>query len=111
MVAASRVTHGAARVAAFGIGHSAAYLIGAIVLGFGCARRTRCSIVPSLLPIAAAIAVVLAFGVWVSLRALDPSGRPATVACLALVGGAGTGVYALAVRRWWRTPSLTAPEV
>ena len=45
------------------------------------------------------------------LRALDPSGRPATVACLALVGGIGTGVYAVAVRRWWRAPSLIAADV
>jgi putative peptidoglycan lipid II flippase len=111
MIAGSRVTHGAARVAALGIGHTVAYLIGAIVLGFGCARRAERSIIPSLVPIATAIAVMLALGAWVALRALDPSGRLATIACLLLVGAVGTGAYALAVRRWWRIPGLIAPEV
>ena len=111
MVVGSRVTHGAARVAALGIGHSSAYLVGMIVLGIGCRRRTGRSIVPSLLPIATAIAGVIAFGAWIAIRALDPSGRLATVACLALVGGIGTGIYALAVRRWWRAPSLIATEL
>ena len=37
MIVGSQFTHGAARVAALGFGHSAAYLVGAIVLGIGCA--------------------------------------------------------------------------
>ena len=111
MIVLSSVTHGAARVAALGIGHTAAYFVGVIVLGIGCARRAGRSIIPTLLPVATAIAVVLALGAWLALRALDPSGRFATIACLALVGAVGTGVYALAVRRWWRTPGLIAPEV
>lgn len=111
MIVASQFTHGAARVAALGFGHSAAYLVGAIVLGIGCARRTGRSVMPSLLPISIAIAGVIAFASWLMLRALDPSGRPETVACLALVGGIGTGLYVLAVRRWWRTPDPIAPEI
>ena len=73
-----------------------------IVLGIGCRRRTGRSIVPRALPIAIAIAGVIAVAVWIAMRAIDPSGRIATVACLAVVGGIGTGVYALAVRHWWR---------
>jgi hypothetical protein len=41
------------------------------------------------------------------MRALDPHGRLATIACLLVVGGVGAAVYALAVRRWWRTLDLT----
>jgi hypothetical protein len=54
---------------------------------------------------------VIAFVSWLALRALDPSGRPDTVACLALVGVVGTGLYVLAVRRWWRAPAPIATEV
>jgi hypothetical protein len=39
---------------------------------------------------------------------LDPHGRVATVACLALVGIVGGSLYTLAVRRWWRTPGLAS---
>jgi hypothetical protein len=45
------------------------------------------------------------------MRGLDPSGRVATVGSLALVGGVGTGVYALVVRRWWRSPGFVTSEV
>jgi putative peptidoglycan lipid II flippase len=111
MLVGSLFTHGSARVAILGFGHSGAYLVGAIVLGVGCARRTGQSIMPTLLPISFAIAGVIALVSWVALRALDPSGRPATVACLALVGALGTGLYVLAVRRWWRTPAIAAGTV
>jgi putative peptidoglycan lipid II flippase len=111
MVVGSQFTHGSARVAILGFGHSAAYLVGAVVLGVGCARRTGRSIVPTLLPISLAIAGVIAFVSWVVLRALDPSGRPSTVACLALVGVIGTGIYVLAVRRWWRAPEFSTRAI
>jgi len=108
MIVGSHFTHGAARVAALGFGHSAAYLVGAIVLGIGCARRTGKSIAPTLLPVSVAIAGVIALVSWIALRVLDPSGRPETVACLALVGGIGTGIYVLAIRHWWRAPDAVA---
>jgi putative peptidoglycan lipid II flippase len=110
MIVGSLMTHGAARVAALGLGHSTAYLLGVIVLTIGCRRRTGRSIVPRQLPIAVVIAGAIATALWGAMRALDPSGRIATVACLALVGGVATGVYALAVRRWWRAPALTVGE-
>ena len=84
MIVGSQFTHGAARVAALGFGHTAAYLVGAIVLGIGCARRTGRSIVPRLLPIAIAIAVRHRVRRRGSRCARSTrSGRPATVACLA----------------------------
>ena len=58
-----------------------------------------------------AMAGVIALAVWSVLRAIDPSGRLATIACLAVVGGLATGAYALAVRRWWRAPALIGRAV
>lgn len=111
MVIGSRLTHGTARVAALGIGHTTAYLVGVIVLSIGCRRRTGRSTVPRRLPIAVGIAGAIAVAVWFALRVIDPSGRIPTIVSLALVGGAATVVYALAVRRWWRAPGLIAREV
>ena len=110
MVVGSKITHGAALVAMLGIGHTTAYLIGVIVLGVGCRRRTGQSIIPRLLPISIAIAGVIAFAAWIAIRAVDPAGRLATIACLGVIGGVGTGVYAMAVRRWWRAPSRIGAE-
>ena len=106
MVVGSRIADGAALVAMLGIGHSLAYAIGALALGVGCTRRVRQSIVPILLPIATVIGGAIAFGAWLAMRALDPQGRAATVLCLAVVAGVATVAYALAVRRWWRTPDM-----
>jgi hypothetical protein len=113
MIVGSAMTHGAARVAALGIGHSVAYLLGFIVLSIGVRRRTGRSIVPRELPIAIVISSAVATAVWFAMRALDPAGRIETIACLALVGSLGTGVYALAIRHWWRSPAgnLAAGEV
>ena len=113
MIVGSAMTHGAARVAALGIGHSVAYLLGFIVLSIGVRRRTGRSIVPRELAIAIVISSAVATAVWFAMRALDPAGRIETIACLALVGSLGTGVYALAIRHWWRSPAgnLTAGEV
>jgi putative peptidoglycan lipid II flippase len=111
MVIGSGMTHGAARVAAIGLGHSTAYLLGAIVLAIGCRRRIGRPIVPRELPIAVAISVAISVVVWLAMRALDPTGRVATVACLALVGGVATGLYALAVRHWWRASGYVAGAV
>jgi len=111
MVIGSHLTHGAALVAALGIGHTTSYVLGVIVLGIGARRRTGRSIVPRTLPIAVAISVAIAVVAWLAMRALDPSGRVATVACLAVVGSIGAGLYALAIRHWWRAPNLVAHEI
>jgi putative peptidoglycan lipid II flippase len=110
MIVLSQETHGAARVAALGLGHSAAYLVGALVLGVGCARRTGRSIVPVMLPVALGIGGAIAFGAWLVLRAVDPQGRLETIGWLVVVGAAGTAAYVLAARRWWRTSDLTPAE-
>ena len=110
MIVGSRLTHGAARVAALGFGHSAAYSIGLMVLTAGCRHRVGKSIVPRHLPVAVAISGVLAVASWLALRVIDPRGRAATIVALAVVGGIAIAAYALAVRRWWRAPRLIARE-
>jgi predicted signal transduction protein with EAL and GGDEF domain len=81
------------------------------VLAIGVRRRTGRPIVPRELPIAMTISVAIAVVVWLAMRALDPTGRVATVACLALVGAVATGFYALAIRHWWRGSGYVAGEV
>ena len=110
MIVGGMFTHGWALVAVLGFGNTAAYVVGTIWLAIGCARRAGQSLWPTLLPISIAISGVIALVSWIALNALNPSGRLDTVACLALVGGIGTGIYALAVRRWWRSPDPIAAE-
>ena len=110
MIVGSRVADGAALVAMLGIGNTTAYVLGVIVLAIGCRRRSGQSIIPAMLPISIAISGVIAFAAWIAIRAIDPHGRLETIACLGVVGAAGTVVYALATRRWWRAPELIGSE-
>jgi putative peptidoglycan lipid II flippase len=90
-VGAGVAVHGATVVAVIGLGHSLAYAIGALVLGFGLARRSGHSVFPSALPKAVAISAPLGVAAWWISRTVAPSGRIATLALLAgltLVGGA-----------------------
>jgi putative peptidoglycan lipid II flippase len=95
------VTHGSARVAALGVGHTVAYVVGAVVLGILLARRLQRPVVPRLVPVAVACAIPVAVAMWAAMRAIDPSGRLATLALLLLLGAIGTACYAFAMRRWW----------
>jgi putative peptidoglycan lipid II flippase len=110
MVVGRHFAHGAALVAMLGIGHTVAYTLGAVALGIGCTRRIHRSMVPVLLPVATAIGGTLAFGAWLLMRAIDPQGRAATLGWLVVIAGLGTAAYALAVRRWWRTPDLAVEK-
>ncbi len=111
MLVLSRVTHGAALVAALGAGHTVAYVIGAIALGAGCIRRTGRSLFPRHLPAVVAVSVLLALGVWFALRAVAPEGRLTIVAWLAAMTVGAAAVYSLAMRLWWRTPHVVATKV
>jgi putative peptidoglycan lipid II flippase len=107
MVVGSRVTHGAARVAVLGVGHSAAYLLGAIVLGIILSRRTGHALVPRQLVPACACALPLALIGWAVVRELAPQGRVAIIAVVGLVVAVGAVCYVLAMRRWWRPAPVT----
>ncbi|MGQ0824790.1 MAG: murein biosynthesis integral membrane protein MurJ [Actinomycetota bacterium] len=107
MIVVSSVTHDAARIAALGVGHSAAYAVGVVLLAVGIEHRTGHRIVSHFLPATIALAGVLAAGAWLASRALDPTGRAETVASLAVIGAVGTGAYVATARRWLRVPKLT----
>jgi putative peptidoglycan lipid II flippase len=98
MFAFAPFTHGAARVALLGAGHSVAYLVGAIVLWVGVGRRIGSYVVPHRLLRATILSVALATGAWFAMRALDPQSRVATFAALAVIGAVGGGLYVLTMR-------------
>jgi putative peptidoglycan lipid II flippase len=91
MVVAGSQTDGAARVAALGLGHSAAYLAGTVVLAAMLWRRLSQPIWPRLLPRIALVAALIGTGVWLGSRAVDPSGRWGSLAVVTagvVLGGA-----------------------
>ena len=85
--------HGAAGVSAIGIGHSLAYAVGALVLGFGLARRAGHSVFPSVLPKAVLVSAPLGLAAWWISRTVAPSGRIATLALLAALTAVGGAAY------------------
>lgn len=109
MLLLSRVTHGAARVAALGAGHSVAYLVGAIALAGGLSRRTARAVYPRRLPPVTALAALLGVVAWATERAVGPSERAETAALLVVIGGVGACIYWLAVRRFSWSPRPAAP--
>ncbi|MGH9024885.1 MAG: lipid II flippase MurJ, partial [Acidimicrobiia bacterium] len=94
MVIAGSQTGGAARVAALGLGHSAAYLAGTVVMAAVLWRRLATPILPRLLPRVALVAAVVGTAAWVVARAVDPAGRGGSLALLAVVLPVGAAVYA-----------------
>jgi len=92
------LTEGAARVAALGIGHTIAYVAGAVVLSVGLSRRTGHAVLPRALPRALAWSAVLGVAGWWIARAIDPAGRLENAALCAVIGIAGAALYLLGVR-------------
>jgi putative peptidoglycan lipid II flippase len=100
MAGLASVTHGAARVAALGIGHTTAYAIGSVVLGLMLRHRLGRPFAPRLLLIALCCAAPLALGGWAVVRLINPEGRLSTLGILAFVGVVGALGYAWLLRRW-----------
>jgi putative peptidoglycan lipid II flippase len=98
MAIGSRVVDGTAVVAALGIGHSVAYLAGAVVLAIGLSRRTGHPIVPAAFPRALLLAAPLGAAAWWVARWWEPEGRVGNFVLLALVGSVGGALYVLGVR-------------
>jgi putative peptidoglycan lipid II flippase len=111
MIVGSMITSGVARVAALGIGHSAAYLAGAVVLGVLLSRRVGHVLVPRQLALAVGVSVPLAAAGWMVERAIDPQSRIATAAVLTMIVIAGGAAYAFVVRRWSRAATVPRPLV
>jgi putative peptidoglycan lipid II flippase len=98
MVVGAQYAHGAALVAMLGIGHSTAYLLGAVVLSVGLSRRTGHAVVPAALPRALAPAAVLGAAAWWVAETVAPRGRVATLALLAAIAVVGAALYVGAIR-------------
>lgn len=110
MVAAFGMTHGTARLAMIGVGHSVAYALGALWLGHRLAPRVGpVLVVGHLRPLLLSLAIGL--GAWGAMTAWSPVGRWSTVAALAVVGGGSVAIYLSALQRWGvgSRPSV-APE-
>ncbi len=109
MLVAGVLDDGPDRMVAIGLAHSGAYLIGALWL----AAQLRGSVgsaasLSQLKPLA--LAVVVGVSGWAAMRGWSPTGRPATVVALAVVGGAGGLAYVLGLRALGAGPG-PAPAV
>lgn len=98
MVVASALSEGTATIYLLGIGHTVAFLLGALALGVGLRRRVREPLFPRSFPLALAVSAVLAGAAWAVFRALEPSGRIADLVALTVVGGLGLALWWAAVR-------------
>lgn len=98
MAAGAARSHGAAKVAALGIGHSIAYLLGALALGIGLSRRTGHALAPRELVRASVAAGAVGTLAWLAMRALGPQGRLAILGATAIVGIAAAAAYVAVVR-------------
>ena len=89
---------GTGTVALLGAGNTAAFLVGALVLGVGLARRTGQSLMPPALVRSVLVAAPIGLAAWLAFRAIDPAGRLGNLAMLVVVTGVGGFAYLLGVR-------------
>lgn len=87
MVVAAATLDGAARIAVLGLGHSAAYTVGALVLAVGLRRRTGASLLPAALGRMALVSAAVGGSAWAGQAVLGDD--PARVADIAYLAGAG----------------------
>ena len=87
-----------AKVAALGLGHSVAYFVGTLVLGFILRRRIGHGFFPHAFLPALAVSVALGGLAWWVEHLISPTERVANVAVLAAIGLIGAGMYALMLR-------------
>jgi len=100
------LTSGRTTVAFLGLGHTAAYAVGALVLWIGLARRTGHLIVPASLGRAIAVTAPLAVGAWALVQLVDPSGRAMTALLVGGIVAVGGVVYVAALRAIGGVPTL-----
>ena len=98
MLAASATSEGTATIFLLGIGHTVAFLLGALVLGVGLRRRIHQPLFPRAFAPALVVSAVLAAAAWAAVQALDPDTRIEDLAVLAGVGLVGLGLWWSAVR-------------
>jgi putative peptidoglycan lipid II flippase len=103
MIGAGRAFHGAATVGMLGVGHSVAYLVGAVALGIGLHRRTGAVWPHAFFPAVLAITPFAVVAWWVGAE-VEPQSRVLTallVAGLSVFAAAG---YLLVLRLLRRQP-------
>jgi putative peptidoglycan lipid II flippase len=91
--------HGDAVVAATGFGHTLAYTLGAVVLGVVLRRRLGHPIFPRALLPTTLVAGAFSFFAWLIHQEVEPTGRAAAFAFLAVVGAVGGAIYLVVWRR------------
>ena len=106
MAVGASLTNGAARVAALGIGHTAAFCVGALVLGFDVHRRVAARVWDDGLVRAVGVAIAAGGAAWLVAQAIDPHDRLASLVTL-VVGGAVALAVFLAGARLARLPMVT----
>ena len=102
MVVGALAFHGAAVVAALGIGNTVAYVLGAGVLGAVLSRRLGHRLVPRSVGKPLGLSIVMGLFLWGAERAIAPEGRLTTLVVLvglvALAGAAYLGLLRLFAR-------------
>ncbi len=98
MLVASTLSEGTSTIYLLGIGHTVAFLLGALVLGVGLRRRIHEPLFPRAFPLSLVVSAALALGAWLVVRAVDPSSRIEDLVVLAGVGVVGLGLWWLAVK-------------
>jgi putative peptidoglycan lipid II flippase len=106
MVLGGQVTSGRDTVAFLGLGNSAAYAVGAVVLWLGLSRRTGHLIIPPSLGRAIVVAVPVAAAAWGTFQVVDPSGRIVTLLLLIGVTLVGGLLYVVGLRALGGVPTL-----
>jgi putative peptidoglycan lipid II flippase len=89
---------GAGSVAALGLGHSAAYLVGSLVLGGLLRRRVGHPFFPHAFWRCFAASAALGALAWWAEDLIDPTERVANILVLAAIGLVGAGTYAVMLR-------------
>ncbi len=87
-----------AKVAALGLGHSAAYFVGTLVLGAVLRKRVGHGFFPHAFLPALGASVALGGAAWLVERLVGPSGRIADILVLVAIGLVGLGLYVLLLR-------------
>ncbi|MFM8304317.1 MAG: lipid II flippase MurJ, partial [Actinomycetota bacterium] len=104
MVLGGRAFAGTATVGMLGLGHSVAFVVGALVLGVGLRRRTGRPLWPPTLVPAVAIAVPIGVVCWLVGAAVEPQSRLLTALLVVGLGLGGLGAYVLGLRVVRRRP-------
>jgi putative peptidoglycan lipid II flippase len=104
MVVGGAGRDGAGLMWALGLGHSAAFIVGSVVLVVPLQRWVRVSVLAWRPVAAAGFGVLLAGAGWWVLDVWAPTGKPSTLLALSAVGLLGGAAYLGAVRGFGLTP-------